>query len=170
MCCRLPCTLVFLELGACCADEREGSTFLQEAEIELAQSMLGKLQVGEEQVGGRKATLVLCVTKPGQDEGTESELVLAPGKKDAWIGRSSQCDVCVDWETVSEKHVLVALEGTKVFIRDNNSSNGTMINDKNRWKKLARGTPVQLQQSMKLCLAPEKNGEKKVVLEVLSLS
>lgn len=156
-------------VNAAVADEREDTTWLRDAEIELAQSKLEKLQVGEEQVGGSKATLVLCVTKPGQDEGTESELVLAPGKKDAWIGRSSQCDVRIKGNmSVSEKHVLVALEGTKVFIRDNYSTNGTKINDKNGWKKLARGTPVQLQQSMKLCLAP--NDPNKVVLEVLSLS
>ncbi|MCS7313728.1 MAG: RDD family protein, partial [Acidobacteria bacterium] len=46
------------------------------------------------------------------------------------IGRSQQCDVTVDHETVSRQHARLYVEEYRAFIEDLGSSNGTFINGK----------------------------------------
>jgi uncharacterized RDD family membrane protein YckC len=53
---------------------------------------------------------------------------LAPGEYT--VGRSQQCDVTVDHETVSRQHARLYVEEHRAFIEDLGSSNGTFINGK----------------------------------------
>ena len=43
------------------------------------------------------------------------------------VGRSSACNMVLDYRTVSTVHALISYENGKFFIKDNKSSNGTMI-------------------------------------------
>ena len=43
------------------------------------------------------------------------------------VGRSSGCNMVLDYRTVSTVHALISYENNKFYIKDNKSSNGTMI-------------------------------------------
>ena len=43
------------------------------------------------------------------------------------IGRSSSCNLVLDYRTVSTLHAVLSFEGGKYYIRDHQSSNGTML-------------------------------------------
>src|SRR5690606_23784128 len=43
------------------------------------------------------------------------------------VGRSSQCDVVINHESMSRKHCLLELEDGKIFVTDLGSTNGVSI-------------------------------------------
>lgn len=45
------------------------------------------------------------------------------------IGRSAQCDIQVDQESVSRNHCRVRFDGSEFLVRDLGSTNGTYVND-----------------------------------------
>ena len=45
------------------------------------------------------------------------------------IGRSPQCEVHVDQESVSRNHCQIRFEGSEFLVRDLGSTNGTYVND-----------------------------------------
>jgi two-component system, cell cycle response regulator len=45
------------------------------------------------------------------------------------IGRSTECDVCIESAIISRRHAELHIEGDRVVLRDLGSSNGTLVND-----------------------------------------
>ena len=61
------------------------------------------------------------------------------------IGRSSRNDVVLDDHSVSRRHARVLLQDNRLLILDENSSNGTFVNEKRtRLKKLHHGDEIQV--------------------------
>ncbi len=44
------------------------------------------------------------------------------------VGRSDQCEICLNDHTVSAFHAKIALQGQSLFVEDLGSTNGTMVN------------------------------------------
>ena len=60
-------------------------------------------------------------------------------KEVAIIGRTRECEVCIDSNTVSHKHArLLNLGNGRIAIEDNASSNGAKVNG----QKIDRATPL----------------------------
>jgi predicted component of type VI protein secretion system len=47
-----------------------------------------------------------------------------------FLGRDSTCDIVIPGTHLSRRHAELAIKGSKLLIRDLNSSNGTYVNDK----------------------------------------
>jgi two-component system cell cycle response regulator len=56
------------------------------------------------------------------------------------LGRDSSADITVSDQGISRKHAMISKEGSKIFITDLGSSNGTFVND----KKIAQGEKLAL--------------------------
>ncbi len=61
----------------------------------------------------------------GEDMGRRVQVTSEP----LIIGRSPQCDVQVDQESVSRNHCRIRREGDEFMVRDLDSTNGTYVND-----------------------------------------
>jgi serine phosphatase RsbU (regulator of sigma subunit) len=61
----------------------------------------------------------------GGEIGRQYEL----GQGEAALGRSPECDIVLDMAAVSRRHALIAHENGAYFIRDNESRNGTLVNN-----------------------------------------
>lgn len=70
-----------------------------------------------------KATLVVI---DGWEEGMEYELDDFP----VFIGRDEACTVCLPVPSVSRQHAVISRKVDKFFIKDQDSTNGTYINNK----------------------------------------
>ena len=75
-----------------------------------------------ERPGNPNAALVMIY---GMDLGRKFDLV----QPVTVIGRSTKADIQVDQESISRQHAEVLVEGTKVSVRDLESTNGTYVND-----------------------------------------
>jgi len=51
-------------------------------------------------------------------------------KKNVVIGRNRECDIPIQDLSISKRHLSIRLEGLKVFAEDQDSTNGTTVNDK----------------------------------------
>lgn len=51
-------------------------------------------------------------------------------KPEVLIGRSSECDLCLNYPTVSKKHCKINFTGDRFLLEDLGSSNGTILNSK----------------------------------------
>jgi len=61
------------------------------------------------------------------------------------IGRSARNDVVLDDHSVSRRHARILMQDNRLLILDENSSNGTFVNDKRtRLKKLHHGDEIQV--------------------------
>ena len=65
------------------------------------------------------------------------------------VGRSDSCDICIADPTISGKHCsLVKLDDNSYAIRDENSTNGTLLNGKrvpaDKYVKLSRGDKITI--------------------------
>lgn len=67
------------------------------------------------------------VAVAGRLRGEEFELQ----EGDNLVGRDPSTDIHVDIDGVSKKHLLLSVKGDSLFVRDLESSNGTLLNDKN---------------------------------------
>lgn len=56
------------------------------------------------------------------------------------VGRSLDCDIHLNDNSISRVHVVVTVRGSKVYIEDKSSSNGTFLNG----QEIERGVPVQV--------------------------
>jgi len=94
--------------------------------------------------GFRTGVLDPATLSPGRGETQLFALSRADGKQtlSIAIGRTSTCDVQLDSPAVSKLHAMVQLSATKTgyIITDNDSSNGTWVND----SKLAPNQPQTL--------------------------
>ena len=61
----------------------------------------------------------------GSGAGAGKELILKPNNV---IGRHTECDIVLTEESVSRKHARVFEDGTKFFVEDLQSTNGTFVN------------------------------------------
>lgn len=52
---------------------------------------------------------------------------IVPRRKEAVIGRHSDCDVCIDSPDISRKHARITVRPTGIFIEDLASKNGTWV-------------------------------------------
>ena len=62
------------------------------------------------------------------DEDGNTREVIVPINRKLVVGRASDCDVRLQGNTVSNHHLEITDEPTGLFIRDMNSSNGTILN------------------------------------------
>jgi pSer/pThr/pTyr-binding forkhead associated (FHA) protein len=77
-------------------------------------------------------------TKPRRKEkesivitnGYFSGLKMVLKKKNTLIGKSTNCDICLDHNLVSEEHALIYKLGPACWIEDLNTKHGTFINGK----------------------------------------
>jgi len=61
--------------------------------------------------------------------GDELGKIYKPNTNSALIGRSSECDIRVDQESISRNHAKIVNTGKAVLVRDLGSTNGTYVND-----------------------------------------
>jgi diguanylate cyclase (GGDEF)-like protein len=81
----------------------------------------------------------------GPELGRRVQLGTAPFE----IGRSSKSDLPIDQESISRHHARVTFDGTNYWIADNNSTNGTFLNDEPvREKRLKDGDQIQIGRSI----------------------
>jgi pSer/pThr/pTyr-binding forkhead associated (FHA) protein len=69
--------------------------------------------------------LSLVVLNPGRMEGKSIPITLSQFV----IGRDPQCHLRPTSPLISKRHCAVLVKGTRVFIRDFGSTNGTLVND-----------------------------------------
>lgn len=55
---------------------------------------------------------------------------IIPPERSVIIGRTEQCDITIPGTHLSRRHTELCIQGSKLFIKDLGSSNGTFLNDK----------------------------------------
>ena len=112
----------------------------EEPEPETALRTAGKSQDEEGALADGKSIAVLTRVQDAE-EPERWEVTSLPLR----IGRSSSNDVVIKDASVSRHHARILLQNTRLLILDENSSNGTFVNQKRtRLKKLHDGDEVQL--------------------------
>ncbi len=81
------------------------------------------LKVEREKAKAANACVILI---RGAPQGKRYELT----KSSSFIGRDASADITVNDQNVSRKHAEIIKEGSTYKVRDNNSTNGTFLNDK----------------------------------------
>ncbi|NJL71271.1 MAG: FHA domain-containing protein [Candidatus Competibacteraceae bacterium] len=83
--------------------------------------------------------------------------LVKPGKN--IVGRSSEADIQVDHESISRRHAQIENNGTILFVRDLNSTNGTFVSDQpvNAPTMIEIGTVVQIGE-VRFRIDPESGG------------
>lgn len=72
----------------------------------------------------------IVFTEPETDNRLTFYKFIFVGDVDLTIGRAAENDICFDYRPVSANHALLSYHNQKWTIRDQNSSNGTFVNDK----------------------------------------
>lgn len=68
-------------------------------------------------------------------------------KKEIIVGRSPDCDVWIDDNTISRRHFKLAINGSEVWLEDLGSTNGTYVNGEVAKKtRLEDGCKIQISQ------------------------
>ena len=88
---------------------------------------------------------IVCLLGP--DELVGRHWVVS-GKESISIGRNRKCDIPIQDLSISKKHLCFHVQTSGIFIEDQNSTNGTFIND----QPLKSGQKVQLKDNNKLKL------------------
>jgi two-component system cell cycle response regulator len=81
------------------------------------------LQVEKEQAKSQEACLIVI---RGSPQGKRFEI----SKASMFIGRDPLAEIAINDPNASRKHAEVVRQGEKIFLRDNQSTNGTFLNDK----------------------------------------
>ena len=55
---------------------------------------------------------------------------IIPAERSVTIGRTEQCDITIPGTHLSRRHTELCIQGSKMFIKDLGSANGTFLNDK----------------------------------------
>src|SRR5262245_56904443 len=72
-------------------------------------------------------------------------------RNEAIIGRSPDCDIHIDAEGVSREHAYIRMSGGKITIEDNESRNGTFVNEERvETRALRPGDRVRLGPAVEL--------------------
>ena len=62
-----------------------------------------------------------------------------------FLGRRESCHICIPQETISREHAYITFDGKKVYITDNNSTNGISVGGKRKQQvELAENVRVHL--------------------------
>ncbi|HEX8793308.1 MAG TPA: GGDEF domain-containing protein [Polyangiaceae bacterium] len=81
----------------------------------------------------------------GPELGKRVQLGTAPFE----IGRSSKNDLFLDQESISRHHARITFDGTQYWVADNNSTNGTYVNDEAiREQRLRDGDQIRIGRSI----------------------
>jgi diguanylate cyclase (GGDEF)-like protein len=81
----------------------------------------------------------------GPELGKRVQLGTAPFE----IGRSSKNDLFLDQESISRHHARITFDGTQYWVADNNSTNGTYVNDESvREQRLRDGDQIRIGRSI----------------------
>jgi diguanylate cyclase (GGDEF)-like protein len=81
----------------------------------------------------------------GPELGKRVQLGTAPFE----IGRSSKNDLFLDQESISRHHARITFDGTQYWVADNNSTNGTYVNDEQvREQRLRDGDQIRIGRSI----------------------
>jgi diguanylate cyclase (GGDEF)-like protein len=81
----------------------------------------------------------------GPELGKRVQLGTAPFE----IGRSSKNDLFLDQESISRHHARITFDGTQYWVADNNSTNGTYVNDEPvREQRLRDGDQIRIGRSI----------------------
>lgn len=81
------------------------------------------LRTEKEAAKDQNACLILI---RGTPQGKRFEV----SKNNMFIGRDASADICINDQNASRKHAEVYKDGTNIKLRDNQSTNGTYVNDK----------------------------------------
>lgn len=104
--------------------KRNGSRFFEPFRKRPASARPAPVSQSAPRVRQLRPTLVLAYTAAGSD----GQIVI--DKPEFTIGRGETCDYVVrDTPSVSRVHAVVRVNGDAAFITDNNSQNGTFVNN-----------------------------------------
>lgn len=73
---------------------------------------------------------VFVFTEPVTEDRQIFTKYLTKNDIDIFIGRNEQNDICYDNKVVSSKHAMLSYRGGRWFLQDENSTNGTFVNEK----------------------------------------
>src|SRR5579864_279950 len=62
------------------------------------------------------------------------------------IGRAADCDVCLESPAVSRVHALILRSGSRFFVEDKGSSNGTFLNG----ERIGRREPLTEEDTLQI--------------------
>jgi len=89
------------------------------------------------------------------------------------IGRSPDNDIQMNDRSVSRKHLIILKKANKYFIQDQDSKNGTFIND----KRIRSGHAVEIKEALPIalgktviCLGKPRSGDELTALDSTAVS
>jgi predicted component of type VI protein secretion system len=72
---------------------------------------------------------VVIIYSRGQSTHLGKRYMLAPSPEGCWVGRGSDNAIVLESDTASRRHARFELRGESWWVVDNNSTNGTYVND-----------------------------------------
>lgn len=86
---------------------------------------------------------------------------IIPPERSVIIGRTEQCDITIPGTHLSRRHTELCIQGSKLFIKDLGSSNGTFLNDKSITEAFAEnGDRLRIDVYTFRLVSPDTEGHK----------
>lgn len=86
---------------------------------------------------------------------------IIPPERSVIIGRTEQCDITIPGTHLSRRHTELCIQGSKLFIKDLGSSNGTFLNDKSITEAFAEnGDRLRIDVYSFRLVSPDTDGHK----------